>query len=453
MRHRFQSFPAAFTRGTSLPKSRLTLAWMAILGCAAHGCTFESPASNCATGNTSDGFISCALNQAPFVEPSSDSRSIVYQTPGKIRVLHGQSCVSASRAASEESFAFRILQSETIPAAYGDSATVFTNGWKLRYSDSDHHVQGFGSAIVNIRESRTAEGLKLEWEAGGLVADQNGDDPYEWCYSYTIIGWARSSSGFDAVAAERNISFIKATDPGNSSALHSIDGLTRNVYGNGVVLPQGFAMMWGDHTDRHVLQAGFDLGQHYTAGNGQMGWTSRALFKDNDAAHDFYVGQLVSTMSYSSPETFHPAEVMLETPAGFEPQKNGVELTPFDGDTSCTAVGNSTPAIAHYRVDVPYAYAVPVLSGWELGYVCTDHHARQMGAAITGWRFERRQDGNGGSLFYTVEHALSDDSDNVNYARVSVDVLGLKPLSTGNLMLDSGDSAALETGDVENASE
>ena len=91
-------------------------------------------------------------------------------------------------------------------------------------------------------------------------------------------------------------------------------------------------------------------------------------------------------------------------------------------------MGSSTPRIENYRIDVPYAYAVPVLSGWELGYVCTDHHVREIGAAITGWRFERRADGLGGSLFYTLEQALGDVSDNINYARVSVDVLGLKPL-------------------------
>lgn len=410
-----------------------TTTWLALglsaLSAAANGCTFESPASSCFAGATSDGFISCALNKAPFVEPSSDTRQVVYQNAGRIRVIHGQSCVSAARAASEEAFAFRIAQSETIPPSYGDSATVFTNGWKLRYSKGDHHVQGFGSAIINVRESRTADGLKLEWEAGGLIADQNGDDPYEWCYSYTILGWARSNVGFDAVANERNLSFIQASEPGNSSALHQIDGLTRNIYGNGVILPQGFAMMWADHTDRHVLQAGFDLGQHYTAGNGQMGWTSRALFKDNDAAHDFYVGQLVSTMSYSSPETFHPAEVSLETQNGFVPRQNSVKLTPYAGDPSCATVGHSTPAVEHYRVDVPYAYAVPVLSGWELGYVCTDHHVREMGAAITEWHFERNADRTAGTIYYTVEHPLIDDSDNVSYTGVSIDVLGLKSLS------------------------
>lgn len=443
MRDSVFHLPQAAERGG--PTTSLLLGCLAALSCGA--CTFQSPASSClSANNTPEGFITCALNLAPIVAPSSQQREIVYEAPRTLRVLHGQSCVSASHAASSQDFAFRIQESETIPGAYGDSGTVFMNGWKLRYLNSDHHVQGFGSAIVNIKEERTADGLKLSWDAGGVLADKNGDDPYEWCYSYTIVGWSRGSSGFDAVASERNLSFINAADPGNASALHAIDGMARTIYGNGVVLPQGFAVMWGDTTDRHVLQAGFDLGQRYSAGSGQMAWTSRALFKDNGVASDYYVGELVSTMSYSSPEWYHPTEVTLVTPQGSTPQANGVKLTPFQGDDSCTAVGNSTPSIREYRIDVPYAYAVPVLAGWELGYVCTDHHVRQMGASILDWRFERRPDGLGGSLFYTLELALGDDSDNVNYARASVDVLALKPMSAGPYpMFGSADSAtALE---------
>lgn len=407
----------------------ISRAWfgLVVLVGLASGCTFSSPAGSCFANNNSEGFITCALSMAPVVLPSSQSRAIVYEETGRLRVEHGQACVQVPQAASSSQFAFRIEQSETFPSAYADSTTIIMNGWKLRYLNSDHHVQGFGSSIVNVREARTDLGLQLQWEAGGVIADHNGDDPYEWCYSFTLVGWRRSA--FDAVAFERNLSYIKAADPGNVSAVHAIDGLARNVYGAGAVLPQGFAMMWGDQSDRHVLQAGFDLGQHYTAGTGQMGWTTRGLFKDNDVVNDFYIGQLVSTMSYSAPEQYHPAEVLLETDGGWVPRQNKVDLTPFAGSSSCSAVGDSTPSLVSYRVDVPYVYAVPVLSGWELGYVCTDHHVRQIGAAIVDWRFERRADGLGGSLYYTIEQALGDDSENINYARVSIDVLGLKPLA------------------------
>jgi len=255
--------------------------WLALacltLSAGSAGCSFDSPVAQACFGKTDQDFITCALNMAPYVEPGSDSREIVYEAPGKLRVLHGQACVAAPSAMNSREFAFRILQSEKLPAAYADSATVFMNGWNLRYANGDHHVQGFGSAIVNISETREPDGLRLSWEAGGVIADENGDDPYEWCYSYTIVGWLRSSSGFDAVVGDRGLSFVRHSDPGNSSALHTIDGVARNIYGPGVVLPQGFAVMWGDRGDRHVLQAGFDLGQRYSSGSGQMAWTPRML--------------------------------------------------------------------------------------------------------------------------------------------------------------------------------
>jgi hypothetical protein len=329
-----------------------------------------------------------------------------------------------------------------LPPTYGDSATVFMNGWNLRYANGDHHVQGFGSAIVNIKESRQPDGLLLQWEAGGVLSDQNGDDPYDWCYTYTIVGWARSSRGFDAVAGERGLTFMRPADPGNSTALHAINGGARTVYGPGVVLPQGFAVMWNDSGDKHVLQAGFDLGQRYSAGTSQMGWTSRVLLKDNDAANDFYAGELVSTMTYASPDSYHPTSVYLQTAQGYEARTNGVSLTPMSSESFCTAVGNSTPTVQHYRIDnVPYAYAVPVLSGWEMGYLCTDHHVREIGAAITDFNFVRSADGTAGTLYYTLELALSDDSGNINYAAASVDVLGMKPLQTSPLPALAPDDA------------
>ena len=425
----------------------LTPALLVGLGVAANGCSFSAPvAATCGSDAAAEGFITCALNLAPLVRPASDTREIVYEAPGLLRVMHGQSCVDAPSATNGQQFAFRIAQSELLPSSYGDSATVFMNGWNLRYQNSDHHVQGFGSAIVNIKETRTPQGLQLQWDAGGVISDKNGDDPYRWCYNYTILGWTRSGKAFDAVAQQRGLSFVRPSDPGNSTALHTIAARANNPYGSAAVLPQGFAMMWDDHGDKHVLQAGFDLGTHYTSGQGEIAWTSRTLFKDNGAANDYYAGELVSTLSYASPEQYRPSEVSLETSQGFKPRSNAVELTPLASVSNCTAVGDSTRE-QHYRIDnVPYEYAVPVLAGWELGYLCTDHHVRQIGAAITGFRYERAPNAQAGTLYYTLSLALDDDSGNINYGRAAVDVVGLKPLSAGpHPIFGAGDAPSLST--------
>ena len=43
-------------------------------------------------------------------------------------------------------------------------------------------------------------------------------------------------------------------------------------------------------------------------------------------------------------------------------------------------VGGDGASETQYRISgVPFQYAVPVLSGWELDYLCTDHHVRDFG--------------------------------------------------------------------------
>ena len=49
------------------------------------------------------------------------------------------------------------------------------------------------------------------------------------------------------------------SDPDNDTALRDVYGSANNAYGPGVVLPQGFALMWTGNSDRHLLQTGFDI--------------------------------------------------------------------------------------------------------------------------------------------------------------------------------------------------
>lgn len=111
---------------------------------------------------------------------------------------------------------------------------------------------------------------------------------------------------------------------------------------------------------------------------------------------------------------------------------NSVALTPQDPVSFCTPVGGDGASVTQYRIDgVPYEYAVPVLSGWELGYPCGDHHVRDFGMEITDFRYERSQTGTSGTLYYTVSSRLTDDEHNVSYRKPSVDVLGLVPMQQG----------------------
>ncbi|HEY6878334.1 MAG TPA: hypothetical protein VI299_09950, partial [Polyangiales bacterium] len=154
-------------------------------------------------------------------------------------------------------------------------------------------------------------------------------------------------------------------------------------------------------------------------------WTARTLLKDNDKRRDYYAGQLVSIMSYSSPQSWHPESVLRESYKGWEPVTNRVSLKPQSSVSFCGAIGDTRYTEKYKIENVPFEYAVPVLKGWELGYLCTDHHVRDIGVAIREWRYERAPQATQGTLYYTLDFQLGDDDDNYSYGRASIDVFGM----------------------------
>jgi hypothetical protein len=73
----------------------------------------------------------------------------------------------------------------TIPQGY-DQAVVFLTGWKFDYTDPEHHVNEVGVRIEN-QEVNVASRV-LTWDVVVDFLDRNGDDEYEWQYSYTVVG-------------------------------------------------------------------------------------------------------------------------------------------------------------------------------------------------------------------------------------------------------------------------
>jgi hypothetical protein len=432
LRRERKEMSEAMTRVASFSKLGWESVVAALIAVIASGCGFSSPqVSQCGPTN-SPNWIQCMLDTAPFRDSDSNARKVVYEAPGLIRVLHGESCVNAPQAAQSEAVGFRIRDTASVPFSIADSGTVFMNGWHLRYKNGDHHLQALGSALVNVTTSRTADEFVLNWEAGGVVTDDNGDDPYQWCYTYTAVFWSRRGTAFDAVMSHTGLGVLHQTaaDPGNDGAVRFLSGSTNNPYGPGVVLPQGFAMLFSG-PDHHLLQVGLDYGQHYTLPGGFIAWDSRTLLKDNDKQRDYYAGELVATLSYSSPQSWHPESVQRKSVYGWESQPNAVGLLPYGSTSFCSGLGDSS-RVEEYKIEgVPFEYAVPVLKGWELGYVCTDHHVRELGASIVDWHYERGADAKAGTLYYTLSTKLGDDGDNVSYGRASIDVFGMNARGIG----------------------
>jgi hypothetical protein len=397
------------------------------------GCGFRSPAGGL---NTPEG-VEQVLNTAPYISPTTSSRSTVYEAAGRLRVQHGSGCAHASRALSGDgtSLGFRIHDMAAVPLDYGDAGTVILNGWKLQYADGDHHVTGLGSAIYNVTEVRNSDQFELHWDAGGVLSDENGDDAYEWCYYYTVVFWKRSSSAFDAVAFNHAGTFVQPTDSdvGNGTAVRDLPGAWTDAYGPRAVVPRGFGLTWVD-TDHHVLQAGFDLGTPVSTGN-TLTWTAQTLLKDDATLHAYHGAALVSVLSSRSVQQWQPATVSSwsDTLNRWLPYINNARLTPLAPEGFGCVGGDSNTMRTQFSVDnVPFDYAVSVLHSWQLQYPCGDHHVKKIGVWLSEFSYVKAPGTATGTLLYTIESNLADDAffgANGGEASYNVSILGLNALS------------------------
>jgi hypothetical protein len=353
----------------------------------------------------------------------------VIDDPGRLRVDHGFDCAQASRGATRDYIGIRVQNRAAIPEGY--DATVFMNGWHANYTSKDHEVLGLGSIVFNIDR----QGNDLTWEAGGVIADKNGDDGYRWCYQYTLLFWPASSFEFDIHPVHSNLTgqLLFLDDNRQDRAVHSIPGW----YGADgddlprAVLPSGFAMLWTQGTDHNILQLGYDLGEASLSGN-TVSWTSRAAFKDNKSKRPFYAAEAVTILSGHGFSVTHPGTVLRQSDdGGWELHSNAERLTPRSPtDCASAELGNPTH-VRHFAITgLQSRYAVPMLNGWELRYNCDDQHVRSAGAAIEDFHYDPPANGGTGTLYYTIRSTLADKNGTPGFLDwFEVSVLGITPLS------------------------
>jgi hypothetical protein len=388
------------------------------------------------------------LNTAPYEDLTESQRATYIEVPGLLKVQHRLGCAQADKAADENSVGLRIHEMAVIPPGY-NTGTVFLNGWRLRYKNGDHHVRGLGSAIFNITQTQNGDQQELHWEAGGVVSDDDGDDPYEWCGIYTLLFWHRNKFDFTLIPPQiaawpshtdvtpEALTFVhsEGSDPDNDTARRELPGAVQ-VTGPHAVLPRAFGFVWGSDTDHHLLQAGFDLGTPVPSGD-TISWTSITLWKDNSTRDDYYGSAIVSVLSGPSVNMWHPDTVLRwrGSSRGWLPEANTVPLTPnndAESDPLCEPGGVDEMRQEQFKVEnVPFYYAVPVLTGWQLEYLQSDHHVETIGVWIKGFSYEKAPGAATGTLFYMIESTLVDDPvicpQNKGLAQYKVSVLGLNP--------------------------
>lgn len=359
----------------------------------------------------------------------------MFVDPGAMEVHHGRGCAEANDDVNYT--ILRVRQSQAISRSLSH-AMVLLNGWRLSYLDSNHEVLGLGTGIQAINRRPLDDGNHLlEWEAYGAMFDQNGDDPYRWCYYFTVVAW--DGDAYRATTAQRDsLTFQEQPEPNTkrwTTALAVIPAFVElpNFFAgrheNVVVLPRGFAFMWADSDDRNLLQLAYDLapgdryaadGKRYAAPPPALGgsdrasdfwsWETKAIFKDNALRRDYFAGEIVSLVAGSGVTGVHPP----------------FSLTPVEHSNNCVSLGEPNSEARTVEA-VPFDVAIPVLTGWDLSYTCDDEHVAEIGVWLDGFVFdpgapERRADG---TLEYLVHYRLNDGGfGNTNLFRHRASLLG-----------------------------
>jgi hypothetical protein len=384
----------------------------------------------------------------PLTPASTPPPALVFEDPGTIKVMHGSACAHINKGPY-----MKVEQSLNIPD-YANKAAVFLNGWKLKYSGGDHHVMAMATALGKIK----VEPKNLTWQAVGALTDDGQDKAIDWCYYYTVIAWndvnlhafvdqgdadyfcksGGTPSGSD--------NFFYTSNTGTNTALSSFPSFLYNAnFASGptaAVLPRGFGFNWYPD-DHHLLQVAYNLEHSETfiqdqpykkahgelhplptpptgrAGSGFVSWNTSAIFKDNDTRRDYDFGEFVSGMG-------GPDVGVIQPP---------FSILPYDGPGWFSACLGAPAGVQTKDVvidNVPYAYAIPMLTGWELGYGCEgDHHVREVGIWIDNLHYDRAPNASSGTVRYTVSSVLHDDSGHWQSYQHKVSILELRPLVGG----------------------
>jgi len=410
---------------------------------------FASLLASCSPGPF-NGSIKCQdFDSIPITPSSSQVSHTVFETPGTIIAIHGSGHARLHNGKSAP--AIKVEQSVTLPA-YADRATVFLNGWRLSYLGGDQHVLVLGSLITKIRttlDDTTGE-KKLVWNALALLRDDDGEEGYNWNYDFTVLAWNAGSVAADVDQGNANNQFCApdgtildnlyhGINVGTSSALSSFFSFIKDTFFETdkavAALPRGFAFWWGG--DHHLLQMAYNLDhseifvdtRKYSirdgsinavppgasvAASGFVSWNTNIIFKDNDTRRDYAFGEVVSAMGGSDVGVIQPPFSILPSESAW-----------FCGTQDSPPVRTEEFVIEN----VPFEYAIPMLTGWDLEYLCNDQHVKEIGIWIDNWSYQPPAGGAGGILRYTLGSVLRDDDNNPDYGHShKVTVLGLRPM-------------------------
>lgn len=395
----------------------------------------------------STGTFMCELMKKTDPKEATDSVIVnVINSQDTLAVYQGSACGKSSKSGTED---IVILEGSLDLPQYATNGAVFLNGWKVEFLDPDHHLGGLGVLIRNIRleDNPVLKTRTLKWEASGGISDKNFDDSYTMCYHYTVVAWNETTVSLaidqddgDCFTPDLNSNLFAAGNENTTTALSTFQTFLFNpafIQSEKIaILPRGFGVGWtGCDVDHHLLEFGYNMdhsdlfikNSEYKKGgsifnpsfpdnanridSGFVSWQSSVVFKDNDARRGYSFGEMASGLG--------GADVSLIDPP--------FKLLPKEDDCD-GGVGQQQPEEIVVK-NIKYRYAIPMLTGWDIGYTCNDEHVKTIGVWIENWNYTVDPLLQSGTLNYKINSSLSDqDADNSFYRTQKVSILGIKTL-------------------------
>jgi len=143
--------------------------------------------------------------------------------------------------------------------------------------------------------------------------------------------------------------------------------------------------------------------------SGFVSWETSAIFKDNYGRRDYGFGEMVSGLGGNDVGIIQP------------PFSTVPEEVACDGSVGPAGVVRTEEFVIE---NVPFEFAIPMLTGWELGYLCDDEHVKEIGIWIDEWGYDK----NTRTLRYKLSSILTDKDDYPgHYYSHKVTILGLRP--------------------------
>ena len=323
----------------------------------------------------------------------------VFEDNGNFILIEGSKCLQQDNGAE----AAVIVQRIEMPD-YVDNGTVTLNGWDLRFLQHDREVHSMRADITRNKLVKNNAATFLVFEAQGKLNDQEQKDAFEFCVFYSAFGYRAATIDAMIYGDHDGIETVMMQSENKGAvAVLEYKGDKGTLKGNETMttIPRGFDFQfsnsfecelrmvpckWKDRVDHRLLQIAYNLSQTGSLPtlDGTPQWVAQTIFKAN------------TTQSYHAKTRaalIHGHSVKLR--ADF------LALNPrMEKNDPCRKNSEGVVRTQTYRItDLPYDYAIPLLTGWELVNDCEHQKVQRAGIWLHDIRFDAKRS--------TMEYSLS----------------------------------------------